>query len=150
MAKNRESASDMTDMTGPPFWKHPFDEGDLDLMVEALSLVPDLEFAVYLTKVACSRLQFPVVSHEHLCSQLGAQNASSTPDSGIGFIASAALPKRREDDIISYRNRRVTSADITRYLPAEVFPIEGPDDCLGKALIGLCWGGICHQSRTPN
>lgn len=133
MAKNRESASDMTKSS---VRKHPFDEGDLDLMVEALRLVPDLELAVYLTKVARPRLQFPVVSHEHLCSQLGAQNASST--------------QRRDDDILSYRNRRVTFADITRYLPAEVFPIEGPDDCLGKALIGLCWGATCHQSRTPN
>jgi len=98
--------------------EHPFTEEDLDLLVEALRLVPDLEFAVYATKMARSRLQFPITSHDQLRALF-------------------------EGDALSYRGRRITLASVIRYLPKEIFPVESPADCLGKVLIGLCWGATC-------
>jgi hypothetical protein len=101
-----------------------FDEGDVQLLAECLSLVPDFEFAVFLTKLAGKKLKFPIAAHKEL-SQL--------------------FPKNKG---ISFKTRTVTFANSVKFLRKELFPITDQKDFFRKALIGIGAAAFHHASAS--
>lgn len=98
-----------------------FEERDIALLREALSLHPDLEAAAYLTKLSAPHLRFPVESPDVLIKSL-----------------------RTGQCELRMRQQVWTSRDIKRFLPAALFPIENQADLLRKALIACSNGRRFH------
>jgi hypothetical protein len=99
-----------------------FDAGDVDLLAQAVSIFPNLEFACYATKVARKRLKFPVRDQSEI----------------VGLLSKNKLPER-------IAGRRIGKREIEKFFPKEYFPIEDERDFLGKVLGALSYGDVMHH-----
>ena len=84
-------------------------EADLDLLIRALSLVPELFAATIAAKRAhTAGIRFPVTAPDDLVSRLG------------------------DRDRIAIGNHIVDADAVRRHLPGEFFPIGNQDELLGR------------------
>lgn len=98
-----------------------FDHLDLPMLVHAVSIFPNLEYACYASKLAGTHLQFPIQGHAEVDPLF-----------------------KLEDISEKIRRRNIQPGDFERFFPKEFFPIEDPHDFLGKVLAALSWGDTVH------
>lgn len=103
-----------------------FSGKDVDILSHGVSIFPNLEFACFATTMAREHLQFPITS----------------PDAVFSLFSAADLPARIE----------VRQADLQRFLPKELFPIDDARDFLGKILGALSWADVVlgHERFLAN
>lgn len=99
-----------------------FDAGDANLLAQAVSIFPNLEFACYATKVARKQLKFPVRDHAEIAA----------------LLSKNKLPERIAD-------RKIGKRALEKFFPKEYFPIEDERDFLGKVLGALAFGDVMHH-----
>jgi hypothetical protein len=99
-----------------------FDSEDVDILSDALKLIPDLEISVYATKVAQKKLKFPLESHENLKPLLMGSNQT-----------------------LNFRDRKIDYEQMVKFLPKHLFPILDEKDFLRKVIIGFGLGAIHHR-----
>lgn len=110
------SGSEMKNLSGL------FEPSDLKLIEQALSFNPDLEMAIYLTKLAKIRLCFPVSDIKEL-----------------------AVAFEGDDKQICCRDRMLRWKDMKKFIKSYMFPILDEHDFLSKAYMALCIGSECHH-----
>lgn len=98
-----------------------FDEGDITLLCDALSLHGDLEAAAYLAKIISPHVTFPIESRDELLEALRTSRCK-----------------------LRMRDRAWTSRDVKRFTPPAVFPIGDQADLLRAALIACSSGHRFH------
>ncbi|MBD2483142.1 hypothetical protein [Planktothrix sp. FACHB-1365] len=99
-----------------------FEPSDLRLIEQALSFHPDLEMAVYLTKLAKTRLCFPVSNIKELAIALETDNQQ-----------------------VCCRDRVLYWKDMKKFIKSQMFPILNEYDFLSKVYMALCIGAEYHH-----
>lgn len=99
-----------------------FSAEDLPVLSQAVSMMPNLEFASYAASRAKELLQFPINSAEEFAPLFEIDN----------------LPTRIE-------NRGFRLDHVEKFYPQELFPINDARDFLGKTLAALSWGSLYHH-----
>jgi hypothetical protein len=103
-----------------------FDEQDVDLLVEVISLVPNLGEVAYAATLARGRAKYPIEGYDGLAALL--------------------------DDGRSARfgDREVTLDDAHRFFPKEFFPVDSEQDLIAKLLIAFQRGEVEHlKEKAP-
>ena len=89
-----------------------FSAKDIDILSQGVAMLPDLEVACFVTKLA-QHQAFPIVSFDSIVSLLARQDLPAS--------------------IAAHR------AELTKHFPKEFFPITDARDFLGKILGALSW-----------
>jgi hypothetical protein len=103
-----------------------FDERDVDLLVDVISLVPNLGEVAHAAKLARGRAKYPIEGYDGLAALL--------------------------DDGRSARfgDREVTLDDVHRFFPKEFFPVDSEQDLIAKLLIAFQRGEVEHlKEKVP-
>ena len=101
-----------------------FDERDVDLLEEAVSLVPNLAAAAYAGKLARERTKYPIESFDGIVPLFDGQETAE------------------------FEGRSVTVKTARRYMPDRFFPIETERDLLCKLMIALATREAEHGARS--
>jgi hypothetical protein len=103
--------------------KKLFEDGDLELLLSALQLIPDLEAVAYATKLARKKLKFPLKSR------------------------SALRPLFDSAGSVRFRESTIKFAQVERFLPDDFFPIESERAFMTRALIAFQIARTTHQQE---
>ncbi|MDO8263475.1 MAG: hypothetical protein Q7T21_09625 [Gallionella sp.] len=101
-----------------------FDKSDFDLLLSAISLMPELELVAYAGKLARSQLSYPVETASEFLALFGDAKA------------------------LRYFDREITSTQASRFMPKEFFPISDEKDLLRKLLLAFQHGSITHAAEA--
>ena len=104
--------------------KGAFGPDDVEVLQNALDLIPDLPAVAYAAKLARARLRFPVKSHDEL----------------RGIFAGRPS--------IRFRDRVAAVKHVDRFLPREFFPIASERDLMCKLLVAFQIGANTHAAET--
>lgn len=100
-----------------------FDTKDIGLLVDALTLIPNLPIVAFAAKRAKQRLKYPIESRAQLVELLD--------DRTVG----------------EFDGRRISVQDIERFVPDEFFPMEDQHALLCRLLIAFQRGDLFHQQE---
>lgn len=96
-----------------------FDEGDIDLLVNVVQLIPDLAMVAHAAKLVRQRGKYPIESVDAL----------------LGLIA---------DESIDLAGVTIHKVQVLKFVPSEFFPIESERDLLCRLLIAFQRGAAFH------
>ena len=100
-----------------------FDSKDVRILVDAISLVPNLPLVALAAKRARQRLTYPIGSHDQLVTLLDDPNGMD-----VG-------------------GRTISAEDIKKYVPAEYFPIDNQQELMCRLLIAFQRGDLFHHQE---
>lgn len=98
-----------------------FAPADLEILMHAVSIYPNLEYACFAAKMAKKHLKFPVNDHKAFNELFKVKR----------------IPKK-------IATRKIGGAHVRKFFPKEFFPIEDVRDFFGKTLAILSWGDEVH------
>ena len=102
-----------------------FSSKDIKILTQAVSMFPNLEIACYATSIAYRQLKFPLKSYKDVKPLFDIKK----------------IPDR-------IKKRGIRFSHFRKFFPREFFPIEDPQDFLGKALAALTWGDNIHYHEN--
>ena len=104
-----------------PQKKEMFSSKDIKILQHAVSIIPNLEYACFATKLAKRHLRFPVKSYTEMGKLFDIRT----------------LPE-------NIKARKLRKAHLKKIFQKVFFPIEDERDFLGKVLAALTWGDTVH------